>query len=59
METEDFVKQVCVDLPARKFTIISDSSEVEELVCDDSDQFLRVLGFVRATCQLNEVSYKY
>ena len=56
---EDYLKQCEVDIPARSFTIISDLSQVEKLVCEDSDQFLRVLGFVRATCQVNEVSYKY
>ena len=56
---EDYVKQCEVDIPARTFTIISDQSQVEKLVCEDSDQFLRVLGFVRATCNINEVSYKY
>ena len=58
MET-DYLKQCEVDIPARTFTIISDQSQVEKLVCEDSDQFLRVLGLVRATCQVNEVSYKY
>jgi len=58
MET-DFLKQCVVDIPARTFTLISDTSEVEQLVCEDSDQFQRVLGFVRATCQVNEVTYKY
>ena len=56
---EDFLKQCEVDIPARTFTIISDQSQVEKLVCDDSEQFMRVLEFVRATCQVNEVSYKY
>ena len=56
---EDYVKQCEVDSPARTFTIISDQSQVEKLICEDSDQFLRVLEFVRATCNINEVSYKY
>ena len=56
---EDYVKLCEVDIPARRFTIISDQSQVEKLICEDSDQFLRVLEFVRATCNINEVSYKY
>ena len=56
---EDFLKQCEVDIPARTFNIISDQSQVEKMVCDDSDQFMRVLEFVRATCEVNEVSYKY
>ena len=56
---EDFLKQCEVDIPARTFTIISDQSQIEKLVCDDSEQFMRVLAFVRATCQVNEVTYKY
>ena len=56
---EDYVKLCEVDMPARRFTITSDQSEVQILNCDDSEQFMRVLEFVRATCQTNEVSYKY
>jgi hypothetical protein len=56
---EDYVKLCEVDIPARRFTITSDQSEVQVLNCDDSEQFMRVLEFVRATCQTNEVSYKY
>lgn len=56
---EDYVKLCEVDIPARRFTITSDQSDVQILNCDDSEQFMRVLEFVRATCQTNEVSYKY
>ena len=48
-----------VDIPARRFTITSDQSEQQVLNCDDIEQFMRVLEFVRATCNINEVSYKY
>ena len=56
--------QYC-DVEVTKIKVVNESGEVienrteEKLVCEDSDQFLRVLGFVRATCQVNEVSYKY
>ena len=56
---EDYVKLCEVDIPARRFTITSDQSEQQVLNCDDIEQFMRVLEFVRATCQVNEVSYKY
>ena len=58
MET-DYLKLCVVDIPARKFTITSEQSEVQVPNCDDTDQFMRVLEFVRATCQVNEVTYKY
>jgi len=58
MET-DYLKQCEVDITARRFTLTSEKSEVQVLDCDDSEQFMRVLEFVRATCQVNEVSYKY
>ena len=56
---EDYLKLCEVDIPARKFTITSDQSDVQVLNCDDPEQFMRVLEFVRSTCQVNEVSYKY
>jgi len=58
MET-DYLKMCEVDIPARRFTITSDQSEQQVLNCDDTEQFMRVLEFVRATCNINEVSYKY
>tara|TARA_B100001109_G_scaffold209500_1_gene177174 strand:- start:275 stop:457 length:183 start_codon:yes stop_codon:yes gene_type:complete len=60
METaQDYLKECVVDIPRRTFTLISDKSETLELVCDEIDQFQRVLELVRATCNFNEVSYKY
>ena len=56
---EDYLKMCEVDIPARRFTITSDQSEQQVLNCDDTEQFMRVLEFVRATCNINEVSYKY
>ena len=58
MET-DYLKLCEVDIPARRFTLTSDQSEQQILNCDDSEQFMRVLAFVRATFQVNEVTYKY
>ena len=56
---EDYLKQCEVDIPARRFILTSDQSEQQILNCDDTEQFMRVLEFVRATCQVNEVTYKY
>ena len=58
MET-DYLKLCEVDIPARRFILTSDQSEQQILNCDATEQFMRVLEFVRAPCQVNEVTYKY
>ena len=56
---EDYLKECVVDIPNRSFTLISDKAEALELVCEEIEQFQRVLELVRSTCDFNEVSYKY
>ena len=56
---EDYLKECVVDIPKRSFTLISDKAEAIELVCEEIEQFQRVLELVRSTCDVKEVSYKY
>ncbi len=56
---EEYLKQCVVDIPKRTFTLTSNESKTLELVCEETDQFMRVFELVRATCNFNEVSYKY
>ena len=49
--------KVIVNIPARKFSLLSDHMEARDLVCEDADQFQRVLDVVRATCSEDEVQY--
>ncbi len=56
---EDYLKECVVDIPKRSFTLISDKAEALELVCEEIEQFQRVLELVRSTCDVKEVSYKY
>ena len=56
---EDYLIECVVDIPKRSFTLISDKAEALELVCEEIEQFQRVLELVRSTCDFNEVSYKY
>mgnify|MGYP003330930340 FL=1 len=58
MESEYLAKCI-VNIPARKFTLLSDSAEVREVQCDDSEQFERVLEVIRSSCQTDEVQYVY
>lgn len=51
--------KVIVNIPARKFSLLSDDMEARDLVCEDADQFQRVLDVVRATCSEDEVQYIY
>ena len=56
---EDYLKECVVDIPKRSFTLISDKAEALELVCEEAEQFQRVLELVRSTWDVKEVSYKY
>ena len=49
--------KITVDIPKRRFTLLSSDGNVKTLDCDDGDQFMRVLDVVRNSCLNNEVVY--
>tara|TARA_A100001234_G_C12566194_1_gene359665 strand:+ start:530 stop:703 length:174 start_codon:yes stop_codon:yes gene_type:complete len=54
---ESVLDKVIVNIPARKFSLLSNEMEARDLICEDADQFQRVLDVVRATCSDDEVQY--
>ena len=54
---EEYLDKVTVDIPRKRFTLLSDRGSVQQVDCDNGDEFLRVLDFVRETCTMNDVVY--
>ena len=54
---EEYLDKVTVDIPRKRFTLLSDKGSVQCDDCDYGDEFLRVLDFVRETCTMNDVVY--
>jgi hypothetical protein len=54
---EEYLDKVTVDIPRKRFTLLSDKGSVQSVDCDNGDEFLRVLEFVRETCTMNDVVY--
>jgi len=55
--TDEVLDNVTVDIPKKRFTLLSSDGNVKTLDCDDGDQFMRVLDVVRNSCLNNEVVY--
>ena len=55
--TDEVLDKVTVDIPKKRFTLLSSDGNVKTLDCDDGDQFMRVLDVVRNSCLNNEVVY--
>ena len=49
--------KITVDIPKRRFTLLSSDGNVRSIDCDDGDQFMRILDVVRGACLNNEVVY--
>lgn len=54
---EEYLDKVTVDIPKKRFTLLSDKGTVKCISCDNGDEFLKVLDFVRDTCTMNDVVY--
>jgi hypothetical protein len=59
MAQSQYLAKCVVNVPARKFTLLSDTAEVKEVNCETADEFERVLDVVRSSCQTDEVQYVY
>ena len=51
---EDYLKECVVDIPKRSFTLISDKAEALELVCEEAEQFQRVLELLDQRAMLKK-----
>ena len=55
-DTMETLEKVIVDIPSRKFVLISNTGDRKEVDCD-MDQFMRVLDLVRELVPSDEVIY--
>ena len=56
-DDNEYLDKVTVDIPRRRFTLLSSEGSVKSIDCDDGDEFMRILDFVRDTCTINDVVY--
>ena len=57
IEDNEYLDKVTVDIPRRRFTLLSSEGSVKNIDCDNGDEFMRILDFVRDTCTINDVVY--
>ena len=53
----EILDKITVDIPKRRFTLLSSDGNLRTIDCDDGDQFIRILDMVRESCLNNEVVY--
>ena len=54
---DETLDKITVDIPKRRFTLLSSDGNLRTIDCDDGDQFIRILDMVRESCLNNEVVY--
>ena len=54
---DERLDKITVDIPKRRFTLLSSDGNLRTIDCDDGDQFIRILDMVRESCLNNEVVY--
>jgi|TARA_S200000501_G_scaffold82396_1_gene74531 hypothetical protein len=54
---DETLDKITVDIPKKRFTLLSSDGNLRSIDCDDGDQFMRILDFVRASCLNGEVVY--
>ena len=55
-DTMEVLEKVIVDIPSRKFVLLSNTGDRKEVDCD-MDQFMRVLSLIRELVPTEEVIY--
>ena len=53
----EVLDKVTVDIPKKRFTLLSSEGSAKVIDCDNGDEFMRILDFVRASCLNGEVVY--
>ena len=56
-DDDEYLDKVTVDIPRRRFTLLSSEGSAKVIDCDSGDEFMRILDFVRDTCTVNDVVY--
>ena len=57
MEEDEFLTKCVVDPAKRTFYLYSSEGDEKEVTCDNIEEFMGVLSFVRATCHEERLSY--
>ena len=53
----EVLDKVTIDIPKKRFTLLSSKGISRTIDCEDGDEFIRVLDVVRNTCQTEQVVY--
>ena len=54
---EEFLMKCVVDTAKKTFYLYSNEGDTKEVVCDNTDQFMNVLGVVRSMCPEDRLVY--
>ncbi len=57
MEDDEYLTKCVVDPAKRTFYLYSSEGDKKEVTCDDVEEFMGVLNFVRKTCPEERLSY--
>ena len=57
MEEEEYLTRCVVDPTKKTFYLYSSEGDEKAVTCDDVEEFMGVLSFVRATCPEERLSY--
>ena len=57
MEEDEFLTKCVVDPAKRTFYLYSSEGDEKAVTCDNVEEFMGVLSFVRATCPEETLSY--
>ena len=53
----EVLDKVTVDIPKKRFTLLSSEGSAKVIDCDNGDEFMRILDVIRDTCLNGEVVY--
>ena len=54
---DETLDKITVDIPKKRFTLLSSEGSAKVIDCDNGDEFMRILDVVRDTCLNGEVVY--
>ena len=54
---EEYLMKCVVDPLKKTFYLYSNEGDTKEVVCDNTEQFMNVLGVIRATCPEERLVY--
>mgnify|MGYP001174622445 CR=1 FL=1 len=58
MEELEYVDLIKVNIPSKSFLIIGSNGSMQEIKCESSSQFMKLLNFTRENINEDEIRYK-